>query len=75
MKELGPTHHFFSIEISPTTSGLHLSQSHYAFTILEHDNIINCKPMSTPLEARTKASSNAPLLEDVSFFHGLIGSL
>jgi hypothetical protein len=31
--------------------------------------------MTTPLEARTKASSNAPLLADVSFFWGLVGSL
>ena len=31
MKDLGPIHHFLGIEIYKTTSGLHLSQSHYAF--------------------------------------------
>jgi hypothetical protein len=31
MKDLGPIHHFLGIEICKTTSGLHLSQSHYAF--------------------------------------------
>ena len=31
MKDLGPIHHFLGIEIYKTTSGLHLSQSYYAF--------------------------------------------
>ncbi|KAJ6866233.1 Retrovirus-related Pol polyprotein from transposon TNT 1-94 [Populus alba x Populus x berolinensis] len=75
MKDLGPAHHFLGIEILPTPTGLHLSQSHYALTILERADMVDCKPMTTPLEARTKASSNAPFLVDVSFFRGLVGSL
>ena len=35
MKDLGPIHHFLGMEITPTSNGLHLSQSHYAVTILE----------------------------------------
>jgi hypothetical protein len=31
-----------------------LSQSYYALTIIEQAVMIDCKPMSTPLEARTK---------------------
>lgn len=50
MKDLGPIHHFLGMEITPTTTGLHLSQSHYALTILERSNMVDCKPMSTPLE-------------------------
>jgi len=75
MKDLGPAHHFLGIEISQTQSGLHLSQSHYALTILERADMVDCKPMSPPLEAKTTNSSNTPLMEDVSFFRGLVGSL
>ena len=75
MKDLGHVHHFLGIEISQTQSGLHLSQSHYALTILERADMVDCKPMSTPLEAKTIDSSNTPLMEDVSFFRGLVGSL
>jgi hypothetical protein len=75
MKDLGPAHHFLGIEISQTQSGLHLSQSHYAHTILERADMVDCKPMSTPLEAKTTDSPNTPLMEDVSFFRGLVGSL
>ncbi|RVW91769.1 Retrovirus-related Pol polyprotein from transposon RE1 [Vitis vinifera] len=73
MKDLGQIHHFLGIKISQTSDGLHLSQSHYALTILERANMVNCKPISTPLEAKTRTSSNNVLLEDLSYFRGLIG--
>ncbi|XP_034708981.1 uncharacterized mitochondrial protein AtMg00810-like [Vitis riparia] len=75
MKDLGQIHYFLGIEISQTADGLHLSQSHYAFTILERANMVDCKPMSTPLEAKTKTSPNNVLLEDPSHFRGLVGAL
>nr|KYP49972.1 Retrovirus-related Pol polyprotein from transposon TNT 1-94 [Cajanus cajan] len=75
MKDLGPLHHFLGIEILPTNDGLHLSQSHYALTILERANMVDCKPMSTPLESKTKFTSNHTFLEDPSHFRGLVGAL
>ncbi|KAF9667603.1 hypothetical protein SADUNF_Sadunf15G0040800 [Salix dunnii] len=44
--------HFLGMEITPTTNGLHLSQSHYAVTILEPSNMVDCKPMGTPLRQK-----------------------
>ena len=75
MKDLGQIHHFLSIEISQTSDGLHLSQSHYALTILKRANMVDCKPMSTLLEAKTRTSSNDVLLEDPSYFRGFVGAL
>ncbi|XP_058082489.1 leucine-rich repeat receptor protein kinase MSP1-like [Magnolia sinica] len=75
MKDLGPIHHFLGIKISPTSNGLHLSQSHYALTILERANMVDCKPMSTPLEAKTKTSSTEILMEDPSYYRELVGAL
>ncbi|RVW86387.1 Retrovirus-related Pol polyprotein from transposon RE1 [Vitis vinifera] len=72
MKDLGQIHYFLGIKISQTANGLHLSQSHYAFTILERANMVDCKPMSTLLEAKTKTSPNNVLLEDPSYFRGLV---
>ena len=37
--------------------------------------MVDCKPMSTPLEAKTKTSSNDVLLKDPSYFRGLVGAL
>jgi hypothetical protein len=73
MKDLGPLHHFLGIEILPTTDGLH--QTHYAITILERANMVDCKPMSTPLEAKTKIGSNDTPLDDPSYYRGLVGAL
>jgi hypothetical protein len=39
MKYLGPIHHFPGIEITHTSEGLHLSQSHYVVTILKQAHI------------------------------------
>ncbi|OIW19116.1 hypothetical protein TanjilG_08916 [Lupinus angustifolius] len=75
MKDLGPLHHFLGIEISPTPDGLNLSQSHYALTILERANMVDCKPISTPLEAKTKITQDATLLNDPSYFRGPVGAL
>ena len=75
MKDLDQIHHFLSIEISQISNGPHLSQSHYVVTILERANMVDCKPMSTPLEAKTRTSSNNVLLEDPSYFRGLVGAL
>jgi hypothetical protein len=64
MKDLGPIHHFLGIEITHTSEGLHLSQSNYALTILERAGMVDCKPMSTPLEAKTKTAATDMLLQD-----------
>jgi hypothetical protein len=75
MKDLGPLHHFLGIEILSTTDGLHLSQTHYALTILERANMVDCKPMSTPLEAKNNITPNDTPLDDPSHFRGLVGAL
>ena len=75
MKDLGQLHHFLGIEVTNTTDGLHLSQSHYALTILEKAQMVDCKPMNTPLETKVQVSSEAEPLDDPSYFRGLVGAL
>lgn len=75
MKDLGPVHHFPGIVISPTPKGLHLSQSHYALTILEWSNMLHCKPMPTPLDVKLKPLESSPPLADPSLYRGIVGAL
>ena len=75
MKDLSPIHHFFGIEIIPTSDGLHLSQAHYVVTILEKAEMVDCKPMSTPLEAKIKGLANNTLLDNPTFYRGIVGAL
>ena len=75
MKDLGPIHHFLGIEIIPTSNRLHLSQAYYAITILEKAEIVDCKPMSTPLEAKIKGLDNNTLLDDPTLYRGIVDAL
>lgn len=75
MKGLGPLHHFLGIEVTTTPDGLHLSQSHCALTILERAEMVDCKPMSTLLEAKTKSLHNKTPLEDSTSNRAIVGAL
>jgi hypothetical protein len=67
MKDLGLVHHFLGVEISTTANGLHLSQSHYALTILDRSSMLHCKPMSTPLKVKFKINADTTSIADPSF--------
>lgn len=75
MKDLGPIHHFLGIEITLTFDWLHLSQSHYALTILEKGGMVHCKHMRTPLEAKTKGLHNTAPLADPTPICNIVGAL
>lgn len=75
MKDRGPIHHFLGIEFTTTTKGLHLSQSHYVHSILERTNMLDYKPMSTPLEVKTKGLNNTLPYGDTTHYRGVVGAL
>ena len=75
MKDLGPVHNFLGIEISPTTDGLHLSQSHYALTILDCSSMLHCKPMGTPLEAKVAVATDDYSIANPSHYRSIVGAL
>lgn len=75
MKDLGPIHHFLGIEVSPTADGLHLSQSHYALTILDRSSMLDCKPMGTPLDTKFTVVIDAPSIADPSHYRSIVGAL
>jgi hypothetical protein len=75
MKDLGLVHHFLGVEISTTANGLHLSQSHYALTILNRCNMLHCKPMSTHLEVKFKIDADTTSIANPSQFRRIVGAL
>ncbi|GAB2293271.1 hypothetical protein Dimus_038257 [Dionaea muscipula] len=75
MKDLGPIHHFLGIQVQTTADGLHLSQRHYALTLLDRVGLLDSKPKATPLPAKLTIDPAAPLLEDATFYRGVVGAL
>jgi hypothetical protein len=57
MSDLGDIHHFLGINVHRTSKGLFLSQQQYALEILDCANMLNCNPITTPVDTRSKLSA------------------
>jgi transposase InsO family protein len=54
MKNLGGLKYFLGIEVSRTQTGIFLSQRKYVLDLLAETGMLNCKPVSTPMEQNLK---------------------
>ncbi|XP_048498244.1 uncharacterized mitochondrial protein AtMg00810-like [Beta vulgaris subsp. vulgaris] len=74
MKELGE--HFLGLEVERTKDRIFLCQQKYARDLLEKYGMVDCKPMSTPMEVNARLCSvEGKDLEDVTMYRQLVGSL
>lgn len=76
IKDLGNLPYFLGIEVISLWHGLRLSQTKYVMDLLKRSNMLECKPCSTPLAAKSQLSaSDGDLLLDVTEYRHLVGSL
>ncbi|KAK3030594.1 hypothetical protein RJ639_039680 [Escallonia herrerae] len=54
MKELGQLNHFLGLEIDRSEEGIFLYQQNYSKDLLKKFGMLNCKPISTPMEPNAK---------------------
>ena len=76
VKDLGPLHFFLGIEVSTVSQGLILTQKKYALDLLRRAGMLQCQPVSTPMDAREKLHSTVgdPLsVEDVTRYRNIVG--
>jgi hypothetical protein len=50
MRDLGSLHHFLRVSVQQRPNELFLSQHQYALDILERASMVECKPVSTPMD-------------------------
>uniref|UniRef100_A0A453L337 Reverse transcriptase Ty1/copia-type domain-containing protein n=1 Tax=Aegilops tauschii subsp. strangulata TaxID=200361 RepID=A0A453L337_AEGTS len=76
MSDLGDIHHFLGVNVHRSATGLFLSQEQYALEILDRARMLNCKPISTPVDTSSKlsATSGAPY-PDPTHYRRLAGAL
>jgi hypothetical protein len=55
-KDLGPLHYYLGIEVFPSPFGLILSRQKYITVFLHKTNMMNCRPVSTPMSSSEKIS-------------------
>lgn len=76
LKDLGPLSYFLGVEVHPTPTGLFLNQHKYTHDLLALANMLEAKPVSTPMDSNTSLQLNSsPALDDPSAYRRLVGSL
>ncbi|XP_071704912.1 uncharacterized mitochondrial protein AtMg00810-like [Rutidosis leptorrhynchoides] len=76
MKDLGPISDFMGISVTRTPNGLFLNQSKYAKEILERASMSYCKQATTPVDTKSKLSSNiGNVYDDLTLYRSLVGAL
>jgi hypothetical protein len=76
MKDLGLLHHFMGVSIQHQADGLFLTQHQFTLNILECVGMMDCKPISTPMDTQAKVSAEfMPPIADLTHFRGLTGAL
>ena len=78
MKDLGPMHYFLGLEVWQTPGEIFLSQGKYVVKILERFGMVDCKPVTTPMELNFKklcGSVVGPELGNAFEYRQLVGAL
>ena len=76
MKELGQLKHFLGLEVDRTQEGIFLCQQNYSKDLLKKFGMLECKPISTPMEPNGKLCAHEGKdLEDALMYRQLVGSL
>ena len=76
VKDLGALSYFLGIEATRSSKGLHLMQRKYITDLLKRTNMLDAKPVSTPMSASPKLTlSSGHTLDDGKEYRAVIGSL
>ena len=75
IKNLGTLTYFLGFEIVRNKHGINVSQRKYTLDILTKTGMINCSPVSTPLNFSVKMQAVGDPLDDPTTYRRLIGKL
>ncbi|XP_042950169.1 uncharacterized mitochondrial protein AtMg00810-like [Carya illinoinensis] len=76
IKDLGQLHYFLGIEVHKLGRDKFLSQHKYALDLLNRVDMVESKPIATPMPSKGRLKSAAKaLFPDLTMYHGLVGGL
>lgn len=75
IKDLGKLNYFLGIEMATSHKGLFLNQRKYVLDLLREVDMLDCKPVTTPLDCKLKLDTTGELLTHVSYYQRLVGKL
>lgn len=75
IKDLGALHYFLGLQVSSSSTGLHIDKLKYAHDILQKYDLLLSQPMSTPLAAKPPlTATNGEPLENPTLFREMVRS-
>ncbi|KAL6338590.1 hypothetical protein AAG906_021305 [Vitis piasezkii] len=74
-KDLGSFSYFLGLEATSTTDGLFISQLKYARDILTRVQLLDSKPVHTPMIVSHHLTSDGPTFSDPTLYRSLVGAL
>jgi hypothetical protein len=76
MKDLGLMHYFLGVEVWQSPERIFLNRGKYTVKILKRFDMLECKPMNTPMEAKLNmlVDTSSELI-DATLYRQIIGSL
>lgn len=76
VKDLGMLYYFLGIKVSHLKDSIHLTRNKYTLDLLRKSNLLECKPVSTPMASQTSASctDRSPLTNPTPY-HQLVSGL
>jgi len=76
MKDLGDLHHILGVQVIRSSLGLYFSQHKYISDLLLEFYLHTCKPIRTPVVAKTPLTlSGGELLADPTEYRNMVGAL
>ncbi|KAM0027867.1 putative RNA-directed DNA polymerase [Helianthus debilis subsp. tardiflorus] len=75
IKDLGDLNYFLGLEVAYTDTGLFLTQSKYARDILQRADLLDAKPVSTPLVSHESFTTDGTPCSDPTSYRSLVGAL
>lgn len=76
VKDLGKLNYFLGVEVVPLKSGLLLSQRRYILDLLKRTNMLEAKPISSPMSSSSSLSAfDGDSMDDPLLYRSTVGSL
>ncbi|BBN70351.1 transposable element gene, partial [Prunus dulcis] len=76
IKDLGHLNYFLGVEVHYHPTSIHLTQNKYTIDLLKRSNLLDCKPVSTPMTSKgTLSRTHGTLLADPTPYRQMVGAL
>ncbi|KAM1862019.1 hypothetical protein ACFX14_002530 [Malus domestica] len=75
IRDLGTLKYFIGIEMATSKKGMFFNQRKYILDLVQEADMVDCKPISTPIDCKHKMTMDGETLTDINYYQRLVGKL